>query len=110
MPASAKSGIETKYRNSRMMNPELKQTFIRLGLEQYLPIFIRSGFGDWHLLCNITESDFALLGVKLGHRRKLQREIARRHLWPDYDPLPADGIVCHQFSVPTRCRGQGAVK
>jgi hypothetical protein len=45
------------------MNPEFKQTFIRLGLEQYLPIFIRSGFGDWHLLCNITESDFALLGV-----------------------------------------------
>jgi hypothetical protein len=92
-----------------MMNREFQQTFILLGLEQYLPIFTQSGFGDWHLLCNITEFDFALLGVKLGHRRKLQREIARRHLWPDYDPLPADGIACRQFSV-LRCQGQGAVK
>jgi hypothetical protein len=29
-----------------------KQT--RLGLEQYLPIFVGSGFGDWHLHCNIS--------------------------------------------------------
>ncbi|PVH68950.1 hypothetical protein DL98DRAFT_578583 [Cadophora sp. DSE1049] len=75
------------------MDTEFKQTFVRLGLEQYLPIFVRSGFSDWHLLCNITESDFGVLGVKRGHRRKIQREIARRHLWPDKDPLPADGIV-----------------
>jgi hypothetical protein len=93
----------------RMMSPEFKQTFIRLGLEQYLPIFIRSGFGDWHLFCNITESDFALLGVKLGHRRKLQREIARRHLWPDCEPLPADGIAYRELPV-RRSRGRGTVK
>jgi hypothetical protein len=81
------------------MNIEFKDTFIRLGLEQYLPIFAQSGFDNWHLLCNITESDLALLGVKRGHRRKLQREIARRHSWPDYEPLPAGGMVCHEFMI-----------
>jgi len=83
-------GISTCY---EIMDTEFKQTFVRLGLEQYLPIFVRSGFSDWHLLCNITESDFGVLGVKRGHRRKIQREIARRHLWPDKDPLPSGGIV-----------------
>lgn len=34
------------------MNTEFKQT--RLELEQYLPIFVGSGFSDWHLLCNIS--------------------------------------------------------
>ena len=87
------------------MDTEFKQTFVRLGLEQYLPIFVRSGFSDWHLLCNITESDFGVLGVKRGHRRKIQREIARRHLWPDKDPLPADGIVCECASLRSRARG-----
>jgi hypothetical protein len=91
------------------MNSDFKQTFIRLGLGQYLPIFVRSGFGDWHMLCDITESDFDLLGVKLGHRRKLQREVARRHLWPDDRPLPADGIVCREFSI-LKPRGRDAVK
>jgi hypothetical protein len=91
------------------MDADFKQTFVRLGLEQYLPLFVRSGFHDWHFLCNITESDFALLGVKLGHRRKLQREIARRHFWPDYVPLPAGGIVCRESTV-RRSRGRGAVK
>jgi hypothetical protein len=61
------------------MDTEFRQTFVRLGLGQYLPIFVGSGFSDWHLLCNITESDFTILGVKLGYRRKIQREIARRH-------------------------------
>jgi hypothetical protein len=40
-----------------------------------------------------------------GHRRKIQREVARRHLWPDYDPLPADGIVCECPSLRSRARG-----
>jgi hypothetical protein len=87
------------------MDIEFKQTFIRLGLEQYLPIFVGSGFSHWHLLCNITESDFGVLGVKRGYRRKIQREIARRHLWPDNDPLPADGIVCEYSSLRSRARG-----
>ncbi|KAH6701250.1 hypothetical protein BKA61DRAFT_620365 [Leptodontidium sp. MPI-SDFR-AT-0119] len=87
------------------MDAEFKQTFVRLGLEQYLPIFVGSGFSDWHLLCNITESDFGVFGVKRVHRRKIQRETARRHLWPDYDPLPADGTVCECPSLRSRARG-----
>jgi hypothetical protein len=56
------------------MNTEFKQTFVRLGLEQYLPIFVGSGFGNWHLLCNITESDFAVFGVKRGHVSWLRKD------------------------------------
>ena len=81
------------------MNAEFKETLLRLGLAQYLPIFAQSGFDDWHRLCHITESDFDLLVVKRGHRRKLQREIARRHSWPDYKPLPAGGIVCVEVLI-----------
>jgi len=36
----------------------------------------------------VTENDFEALGIRLGDRRKLQREIARRQLWPDGSPLP----------------------
>ena len=99
--ASARSETVRSISNKtlEMMSPEFEQTFRRLGLEQYLPIFVRAGFGHWRFLCDITESDFDLLGVKLGHRRKLQREIARRHFWPDYEPLPADGMVCREFSI-----------
>jgi hypothetical protein len=34
------------------------------------------GFDTWETILDITESDFDALGVKLGHRRKLQRKIA----------------------------------
>lgn len=43
------------------MDKEVKQAFVRLGLEQYLPIFVGSGFSDWHSVCNISESDFGVL-------------------------------------------------
>jgi len=36
----------------------------------------------------VTENDFDAVGILLGDRRKLQREIARRQLWPDGSPLP----------------------
>lgn len=48
----------------------------RLGLEQYLDLFIGEGFDTWETLTDIQESDFDALSVKLGHRRKLQRAIA----------------------------------
>ncbi|KIW71973.1 hypothetical protein PV04_00198 [Phialophora macrospora] len=48
----------------------------RLGLEQYLDLFIGEGFDTWDTLTDIQESDFDALNVKLGHRRKLQRAIA----------------------------------
>ena len=36
----------------------------------------------------MAESDFDALDIRLGDRRKLQRGIARRQLWPEDSPLP----------------------
>ncbi|RKF63674.1 putative hmg box protein [Erysiphe neolycopersici] len=56
--------------------PELRSIFAELGLSQYLDDFIDQGFDTWQTILDITESDFDVLKVKLGHRRKLQRKIA----------------------------------
>jgi hypothetical protein len=55
---------------------ELAEIFVELGISQYLGAFIDQGFDTWDTILDITESDFDVLGVKLGHRRKLQRKIA----------------------------------
>ncbi|KAG9230213.1 hypothetical protein BJ875DRAFT_163164 [Amylocarpus encephaloides] len=55
---------------------ELGEIFAELGITSYLHEFIEQGFDTWETILDITESDFDALGVKLGHRRKLQRKIA----------------------------------
>jgi hypothetical protein len=55
---------------------ELGDIFAELGIAHYLHDFIDQGFDSWNTILDITESDFDALGVKLGHRRKLQRRIA----------------------------------
>lgn len=55
---------------------ELDNIFAELGISQYLQDFLDQGFDTWDTILDITESDFDALGVKLGHRRKLQRKIA----------------------------------
>ncbi|KAF7504308.1 hypothetical protein GJ744_002497 [Endocarpon pusillum] len=55
---------------------ELEAILTRLGLEQYLDSFIVEGFDTWETVLDIQEGDLDALNVKLGHRRKLQREIA----------------------------------
>lgn len=55
---------------------ELEDIFAELGISQYLQDFLDQGFDTWETILDITESDFDVLGVKLGHRRKLQRKIA----------------------------------
>ncbi|TVY39082.1 hypothetical protein LSUB1_G004098 [Lachnellula subtilissima] len=55
---------------------ELGDIFAELGISHYLEDFIDQGFDTWDTILDITESDFDALGVKLGHRRKLQRKIA----------------------------------
>src|SRR3984885_9125117 len=55
---------------------ELGDIFEELGISQYLHDFLEQGFDTWDTILDITESDFDALGVKLGHRRKLQRKIA----------------------------------
>ncbi|KAK4181620.1 hypothetical protein QBC36DRAFT_66537 [Triangularia setosa] len=66
------------------MTQLLSTVFGELGLAQYLDAFIEQGFDTWETILDITESDLDTLGVKLGHRRKLQRRIANtRGIAPD---------------------------
>ncbi|KFY83176.1 hypothetical protein V498_08251 [Pseudogymnoascus sp. VKM F-4517 (FW-2822)] len=55
---------------------ELAEIFDELDLAQYLNSFLEQGFDTWDTILDITEPDFDALGVKLGHRRRLQRKIA----------------------------------
>jgi hypothetical protein len=55
---------------------ELGDIFAELGISHYLHDFLEQGFDTWETILDITESDFDALGVKLGHRRKIQRKIA----------------------------------
>ncbi|KAK4128789.1 hypothetical protein N657DRAFT_652373 [Parathielavia appendiculata] len=58
------------------MTQLLETIFAELGIIQYLDVFLEQGFDTWETILDITESDLDALGVKLGHRRKLQRRIA----------------------------------
>ncbi|CEJ95070.1 hypothetical protein VHEMI10573 [[Torrubiella] hemipterigena] len=58
------------------MPHDLENVFRELGLAQYLDVFVEQGFDSWEIILDIQESDLDALGVKLGHRRKLQRHIA----------------------------------
>ncbi|KFY05402.1 hypothetical protein O988_00013 [Pseudogymnoascus sp. VKM F-3808] len=55
---------------------ELAEIFDELDLAHYLDRFLEQGFDTCDTILDITEADFDVLGVKLGHRRKLQRKIA----------------------------------
>ncbi|KAK0734162.1 hypothetical protein B0T26DRAFT_634775 [Lasiosphaeria miniovina] len=54
----------------------LETIFAELSLTEYLDAFVEQGFDTWETILDITESDLDALGVKLGHRRRLQRRIA----------------------------------
>ncbi|ERS98426.1 hypothetical protein HMPREF1624_05210 [Sporothrix schenckii ATCC 58251] len=58
------------------MSQRLEDELEELQLTQYYDAFVDQGFDSWETLLDITESDLDALGVKLGHRRKLQRRIA----------------------------------
>ncbi|KAJ5052225.1 uncharacterized protein L3040_001983 [Drepanopeziza brunnea f. sp. 'multigermtubi'] len=47
-----------------------------LGIACYWAPLCEAGFESWEVLQDITEADMGSIGMKLGHRRKLQREIA----------------------------------
>jgi hypothetical protein len=57
---------------------ELHAILKDLDLQQYFNDLVEQGFDTWNNFINIKESDMILLKIKLGHRRKLQREIFRR--------------------------------
>ncbi|KAJ9638356.1 hypothetical protein H2199_007043 [Coniosporium tulheliwenetii] len=56
--------------------PLLYSALQRIGLEHYHDRLVENGFDSWEAVCDISESDLAQLGFKLGHRRLLQRIIA----------------------------------
>ncbi|GAD94351.1 predicted protein [Paecilomyces variotii No. 5] len=53
-----------------------------LDMAQYLPSFIHNGFESWADVLDITEFDLDALGVKLGHRRRLQQRVAKERGLP----------------------------
>jgi predicted ATPase/class 3 adenylate cyclase len=71
----------------------------RLGLEQYERAF-EEGDIDVDVLPDLTDADLALLGVSLGHRKKLLRAIAR--LRPEAvageGAPPASGLTAQRLS------------
>jgi len=73
---------------------DLRQRLERLGLSQYLDVFVAEGFDSWETILDITESDLGALNVKLGHRRKLQRAIleTRPQYYDRAIPAPASSV------------------
>jgi len=66
----------------------LQDVLVEISLEQYLGTFEKAGFNTWEKLSTITELELAALNIPRGHRRRLQREVARRSGWPEDQPLP----------------------
>ncbi|TDZ17820.1 High mobility group protein B3 [Colletotrichum orbiculare MAFF 240422] len=74
--ASPRARNDLMQLRTAIMAQELDSIFAELGISQYLDTFVEQGFDTWETILDITESDLDALGVKLGHRRKLQRRIA----------------------------------
>ncbi|KAJ9655512.1 hypothetical protein H2198_005602, partial [Neophaeococcomyces mojaviensis] len=64
----------------------------RLSLRQYHDAFVAEGFDTWESVLDIQENDLETLGVKLGHRRKLQRAIAEFRGYPSDRPLRSPSL------------------
>ncbi|KAE8448972.1 hypothetical protein EG329_008768 [Mollisiaceae sp. DMI_Dod_QoI] len=84
------------------MAHDVEEVLKGIGMEQYLSVLLDSGFNDWQALCAIRELDFLKLNIRLGDRRKLQREIARRQSWPDSKPLPTPAALVEYQQVISR--------
>ena len=83
---------------------DLELTLLWLEMPQYFDRFLRAGFDSWGTVLEITEEDLESLGVELGHRRKLQREIANtRRLSQD----PA--FVTPLYDIPFEERSSGSL-
>nr|OQO23506.1 hypothetical protein B0A51_12422 [Rachicladosporium sp. CCFEE 5018] len=63
-----------------------------IGLVQYHEEFVQEAFDTWEVLIDITESDLDALGVKLGHRRILQRAISDYRRKNSYDESSYDMV------------------
>ena len=59
-----------------MPSPRLYAVLQSLSIGEYLEPLVTYGINSWDMLLEIQEEDLEALNFKLGHRRKLQREIA----------------------------------
>jgi hypothetical protein len=98
---------------------ELEDILAELSLSMYLHDFVEQGFDNWYTIFDMGESDFDALGVKLGHRRKLQRKIANLRGWPsdraletpwsmgsnNCHPQKASGLKAERENSNSRIRG-----
>jgi len=82
-----------------MAIPELPHVLDRLGLDAYSTVLAENGFRNWETVLDITEDDLTVLNFKLGHRRKLQREIANYKGLSVALALEADGSPGDQNSL-----------
>ncbi|TLD36055.1 High mobility group protein 20A [Venturia nashicola] len=57
-------------------SPRLCAVLQSLSLAEYTEALVAHGFTTWNQLLDIQEHDLEALRFKLGHRRKLQRDIA----------------------------------
>lgn len=101
------------------MTHDLEPVFRELGLAQYLDSFVDQGFDTWDTILDIQESDLDALGVKLGHRRKLQRRIANARgiapsvslpLKPNPDEVKQEGSRAEPARAEAAQDGAGVVK
>ena len=73
--------------NNLTSSSHLELSLSHLGLGEYFEVLVSHGFDTWDNLTDISEETMAELGVRLGHRRKLQREIASYQGQPRTQPL-----------------------
>lgn len=97
---------DSTFHGVKMADLELVLSW--LGLSQYHDRFVQAGFDSWETVLEITEDDLEILNVDRGHRRKLQREIARsktRMLDPvvplAHQALPRQSFMQNQFGSST---------
>jgi len=75
------------------METHLSHCLQRLNLETYITVLQQNGYTSWDSLARISEVELERFGFKLGHRRRLQREIASMKGYPLVDALPTGGIT-----------------
>ncbi|MGK0170509.1 MAG: class 3 adenylate cyclase, partial [Gammaproteobacteria bacterium] len=69
----------------------------KIGLSEYLAVFDENGV-DSRSLADLTEDDLKELGVKLGHRRLIQRVVAEQD---PADASPAQAVTVPQSIAPS---------
>lgn len=67
-----------------------------LDMSQYLERFLQAGFDSWETVLDITENDLEVLNVEMGHRKKLQKEIANSSMLAGDPPsITPSGPIPH---------------